>query len=84
VKELHWTNQAILALASLTGRERRALLDHLDLLAQFPAMYPARRRGRFAGLRYFVLERRWIIYYRLAEEDPILVFAIVPALARPR
>ncbi len=46
-------------------------------------MYPARQRGRFARLRYFVLNKRWLIYYRPAGET-LLVFAAVAALARPR
>src|SRR5207245_2419630 len=83
VKDIRWTNQAILALASLTGRERQVLLDRLELVGQFPAMYPARQRGRFASLRYFVLSNRWVVYYRPKEEGDLLIFAIVPARARP-
>ncbi|HEX9246758.1 MAG TPA: type II toxin-antitoxin system RelE/ParE family toxin [bacterium] len=82
MKGLRWTNQAIVALASLTVRERQVLLDRLEMASQFPAMYPARQRGRFTGLRYFVLSRRWVIYYR--PEEDLIVFAIVPARARPR
>lgn len=84
MKQVRWTNQAILALASLGARERQLLLDRLEMANQFPAMYPARQRGRFAGLRYFVLSRRWVIYYRPEEEEDLIVFAIVPARARPR
>jgi hypothetical protein len=45
-------------------------------------MYPARRRGRFTGLRYFVVNRRWLIYY-LTDSDRLVVMAIIPAPARP-
>lgn len=83
MREIRWTNEAILALASLRGAERQSLFERLDLVAQFPAMYPTRQRGRFADLRYFVLENRWIVYYR-GNENEVLVFDIVPALARPR
>ncbi len=82
MRELRWTNEAILALASLSNRARQALFDTLDLVVEFPAMYPARQRGKFAGLRYFVLQRRWIVYYR-SGDDGVLVLTIVPALARP-
>ncbi len=81
--DVRWTDQAIAALVSLTGRQRRALLERIELAGQFPAMYPFRQRGRFRNLRYFVIERRWIVYYR-PEEERLTILAIVPALARPR
>ena len=84
MSRIRWTNEAIIALASLTPPQRRPLFDRLDLIAQFPAMNPRRQRGRFAGVRYFVLEKRWLVYYRQDERGDILIFAIVPALARPR
>lgn len=83
MRGVRWTNQAIVALASLTDRQRRIALERIDLVRQFPWMYPARQRGRFRSLRYFVLERRWIVYYRL-EEDRLIIIDVVPALARPR
>lgn len=79
-----WTNEAILALASLTPSQRQALFDLLELIIQFPGMYPRRQRGQFVGLRYFMLERRWLVYYRHNDVAGVLIFAIVPALARPR
>jgi plasmid stabilization system protein ParE len=82
VKELRWTNEAIAALASLGNRTRQALLDTFDLVVEFPEMYPVRQRGKFAGLRYFALRKRWIVYYR-TKNDEVLVLAIVPARARP-
>jgi len=84
VREIRWTNQALLALTSLTTREQRLLLDRLEVAGQFPAMYPARQRGRFARLRYFVINKRWLVYYRVDERGILRIIAIVPALARPR
>lgn len=81
---IRWTNQAVLALASLTAAERKTLFDRLDAGTAFAQMYPRRQRGRFAGLRYFALEQRWLVYYRPRDRGDVLVFAIVPALARPR
>lgn len=84
MREIHWTNEAIVALAALPPAGRALLLERLSLIAEFPDIYPRRQRGRFVGLRYFVPERRWLVYYRHTPEDRVLVFAIVPALARPR
>jgi hypothetical protein len=58
------------------------VFDRLELSREFPDMYPARRRGRFTGLRYFVVNRRWLIYY-LTDADRLVVMTIIPALARP-
>lgn len=82
MREPRWTNEALLGLTKLTRRERETLFTNLDLVGQFPAMYPARQRGRFAGLRYFVVARRWVVYYRPGEHT-LLILAIVPALPRP-
>jgi len=84
LKDVTWTNQAIPALRSLNRRDRQGLLDRIEVLTQVPAMYPARQRGRFANLRYFVVNKRWVIYYRPNETGGLLIFAIVPARARPR
>ncbi len=83
MRTLHWTNEAVNGLTSLSQKARQDLFERLDLVSRFPEMYPARQRGRFTGLRYFVVARRWIVYYRPGEYD-LLVFAIAPALARPR
>jgi plasmid stabilization system protein ParE len=78
---IRWTNEAILVLARLREREHVALFSHLDLVAEFPRMYPARQRGRFAGMRFFQIEKRWLVYYSVAA-DHVLIFNIVPARAR--
>ena len=82
MRDVRWTESALAALTSLGRAEQQALLDRLELTREFPEMYPARRRGRFAGLRYFVVNRRWLIYY-LTDTDRLVVIAIIPALARP-
>ena len=83
VRGVRWTNEAFVALASLAGGDRRILIERVELVAQFPAMYPARQRGRFKGLRYFVVGRRWIVYYQV-EQVFVSVITVVPAKARPR
>lgn len=82
MRDVRWTESALATVTSLSRAEQQALLDRLELSREFPEMYPARRRGRFAGLRYFVVNRRWLIYY-LADTGRLVVIAIIPALARP-
>jgi plasmid stabilization system protein ParE len=82
VKGIQWTNEAIIGLAAVSSAVRDLLFERLELIAEFPAMYPIRQRGRFAGLRFLVLQKRWIVYYRTGNEH-VLVIAIVPAIARP-
>ena len=83
VRSVRWSNEAIVALASLAAGDRRVLIERVELVAQFPAMYPARLRGRFKGLRYFVVGRRWIVYYQI-EQTFVAVITVVPAKARPK
>jgi plasmid stabilization system protein ParE len=78
---IRWTNEAILVLARLREREHLVLFSHLDLVVEFPRMYPARQRGRFAGMRFFQIEKRWLVYYGVAA-DQVLIFDIVPSSAR--
>jgi len=82
VRSIQWTNEAIIGLAAVSSTARDSLFERLELIAESPAMYPVRQRGRFAGLRFLVLQKRWIVYYRSGNEH-VLVIAIVPAIARP-
>ena len=82
MKSIQWTNEAIIGLAAVSSTIRDLLFERLELIAEFPAMYPVRQRGRFAGLRFLVLQKRLIVYYRSGNEH-VLVIAIVPAIARP-
>ncbi len=78
---IHWTEQAAHVLETMKPSDADALLDRLDLLEQFPAMYPQRQRGRFAGLRYFVINKRWIMYYRILNDTDLLILDIFAAMA---
>ncbi len=84
VTSIRWTNEAILRAGLADRGERKILFDRLDAVAAFAQMYPRRRRGRFAGQRYFALDQRWLVYYQPSDQRDVLVFAIVLALARPR
>ena len=83
MSRLFWTWEAMGALDALSDQDEQRLFELLELIESYPAMYPKRQRGRFAGLRYFLLGKKWLIYYRIRDDDKILVFAIVPAIARP-
>jgi len=78
---IRWTNEAVVHLAKLREKERAALFAHLGLVVEFPRMYPVRQGGRFVGLRYFQVDKRWLVYYKVSEDD-VLVFDIVPARAQ--
>ena len=82
MRSIQWTNEAIIGLAAVSSTARDSLFERLELITEFPAMYPVRQRGRFAGLRVLVLQKRWIVYYRSGNEH-VLVIAIVPAIVRP-
>lgn len=79
---VRWTNRALAVLAGLAGAEREEIFERLELAAEFPAMYPLRGRGPYAALRYFVVRRKWIVYYR-ASADDLVVVNLIPARARP-
>lgn len=81
MRGIQWTNEAIIGLTGVSSAARDLLFERFELTAEFPAMYPVRQRGRFAGLRFLVIQKRWIVYYRPGNEH-VLVIAIVPALAR--
>ena len=79
---IRWTNTALVALAGLTDSEREEIFERLELVLEFPAMYPVRERGAHGRFRYFVIRRRWIVYYRVLPEE-VRVVNIHPARARP-
>lgn len=65
----------------MTEAEREALLERLDLVAEFPEMNPVRQRGLYVGARYLPIRKRWIVFYRVRPED-VLILNILPARAR--
>jgi len=82
VAQIRWTEEAVRALEALNVRDLDALFERLELVEQFPTMYPQRQRGRFAGLRYLVISKRWLVYYRVASAEAVVIFDVVPALGR--
>ena len=82
MRGIRWTNKALAVLGGLTDTEKEAIFERLELVAGFPEMYPVRERGVYGRLRYFVIRRRWIVYYRVEPEE-LRVITIHPARARP-
>lgn len=76
---ISWTPEAVETLDELGDRDQERLLHRLDLIEQFPEMYPTRQKGRYVGLRYFLLADRWVVHYRVEADRAVLVFNIVPA-----
>ncbi len=52
----------------------------LDLLGEYPEMFPVRRRGLMKGLRYF-MAHRYLFYYS-ASSTEIRILAILPGQMR--
>lgn len=82
MRRIRWTNSALVVLAGLTEAEREEIFERLELVLEFPQMYPERRRGVYGPVRYFVIRRRWLVYYRVEPEE-LRVVVIHPARARP-
>ncbi|MGQ0549189.1 MAG: type II toxin-antitoxin system RelE/ParE family toxin [Armatimonadota bacterium] len=72
-----WTTPAGDAFRRLPQAVRRAVLDRLALVFDFPEMYAVRERQPYAGFRYFVV-RNWCVSYVVAE-DALVVLAVFPA-----
>ncbi len=68
------------AFAELPAFTKRRAARAIDLLEQFPQMYPVRRRGLMRGYRYFVAGRH-LFYYSLTSEE-VRITAIIPGVMR--
>ncbi len=72
-----WTEPAAGAFRHLLGRVRQAVLSRIEMISEFPEMYPVRLHQPYAGFRYFLVEH-YCVSYVLAE-DTVIVLAIFPA-----
>ena len=72
-----WTRPAADAFERLPRPVQLSLLDRIELIAEFPEMYPVRERQPYAGFRYF-FARDWCVSY-VAAEDSIILLAVFPA-----
>jgi hypothetical protein len=63
-------------------KDQVEVVEVLNLVRSFPAMFPLRRRGRMRGHRAFVARRRWLVFYKVVD-GVIYVRALWPARAKP-
>jgi plasmid stabilization system protein ParE len=68
------------AFAELPDSTKRRAANSIDLLEQYPKMYPVRRRGLMRGYRYFVAGRH-LFYYSLTSAE-VRITAIIPGAMR--
>jgi plasmid stabilization system protein ParE len=71
VPGLVWSPEAVSILATLRPPVRNEILVRAAPLADFPEMYPIRRRGRFRGQRFFA-SFDWIVYYAVRRDGPVI------------
>jgi len=71
VPRLAWSLEAVRNLATLPLPVRGDILSKARLLADFPEMYPIRRRGRFRGQRFFT-SFDWMVYYAVRRDGPAI------------
>lgn len=71
-----WTEPAGLAFGRLPSAVRDAVLRGVDLVSEFPEMYPVRDREPYAGFRFFFVAR-WCVSYVLAG-NALVILAVFP------
>ncbi len=72
-----WTEPAGRAFRRLPKSVQLAILECLDVISDFPEMYPVRERQPYAEFRYFFTSR-WCVSYTMAE-DALIILAVFPA-----
>ena len=72
-----WTEPAASAFRGLVGRIRQAVVSRIEMISEFPEMYPVRGHEPYAGFRYFVMENYCVSY--VVAEDAVIVLALFPA-----
>ena len=68
------------AFAELPEFTKSRAARSIELLMQYPRMYPVRRRGIMRGYRYF-LAGRHLFYYSLSSQE-VRITAIIPGAMR--
>lgn len=69
-----WTKPAAGTLSRLTAPAQRAILYRIEMISEFPEMYPVRTHQPFAGFRYF-FAGDWCVSYTTAE-DALVILAV--------
>lgn len=77
---LAWSSEAVRILATLPRPVQIDVLMKSRLLSEFSEMYPARRRGRYRGQRFFV-SFEWLVYH-ITRRDLVAITTIGHARRR--
>ena len=74
-----WTEPAGRVFRRLSRSAQLAILERLDVISEFPEMYPVRDRQPYAGFRYFFTSG-WCVSYTTAQ-DMLIILAVFAARA---
>lgn len=72
-----WTEPAATIFTNLPRSLQHGILGRIELISEFPNMYPVREHQPYAGFRYF-FTGNWCVSY-VAAEDTIVILAVFPA-----
>ncbi len=72
-----WTKPAAEAFRRLPASIQEEVSYRVDMISEFPEMYPVRTHQPYAGFRYF-FTKDWCVSYTVAEEN-IVLLAVFPA-----
>ncbi len=72
-----WTEPAAGAFRRLPRSVQLAILERLDMISDFPEMYPVRERQPYSEFRYFFTSG-WCVSYTTAE-NVVIILAIFAA-----
>jgi plasmid stabilization system protein ParE len=68
---IRWTATGLSHLAEVPAALGEEILARVQMAAQYPLMYPERRRGRYRGYRWFPVSS-WLVFYQVLEEEIII------------
>ncbi len=71
-----WTGPAASTFRRLRRAVQHDLLARIDLLFDFPDVYPVRERQPYAGFRYFLVGE-WCVSYVTAD-GTLIILAVFP------
>lgn len=78
--KVYWTDTALQHLAAVPRSVGEDILRAVELAAQFPRMYPERRRGWYRGYRWFPVAS-WLVFYQIGR-DRIIIRGILRGARR--
>ncbi len=72
-----WTESAADTFRRLARHVREAVLYRIEMIAEFPEMYPVRQHEPYADFRFFLVGGYCVSY--VVAEDSVVVLAVFPA-----